>query len=105
MTKTQQRARGLTLISLLLMVWPLTATPLQGRNPTTEQLSLQDIWGVAVRGNRAYLAGYRGIAIVDLTDGAQPRVVREVSLPGSGFGGSPHRHQTSGWTSKTIYCM
>jgi hypothetical protein len=67
------------------MVWPLTATPLQGRNSTTDQLNLQDIWGVAVHGNRAYLAGYRGIAIVDLTDEAQPHVIREVALPQPSF--------------------
>jgi len=39
-----------------------------------------------VQGERAYLAGNKGIAIVDLTDPAQPHIVSQFSLPRPSYG-------------------
>ena len=79
-----RRMISLIAISLLLTLSPLTARPLESRSLVSDQLGMQDVWGVAVQGDRAYLVGYQGIAIVDLTDQAQPHMVKEFSLPAFG---------------------
>jgi hypothetical protein len=79
--KTAQLTICLILASSLLVIFPLTSGSLMARSPLAEQLSIRDIYGVTIQGERAYLAGLTGLAIVDLTDETQPRVVREFPRP------------------------